>query len=183
MIYEAREHPTLLHQRLQAIDPAAAARLHPNDQRRVIRAIEVHHLTGTPISTLQQQFEIGRPADECRVFVLDWSRPVLHERINRRVEAMFAAGLVDETRRLLEAARPLGRTARQAVGYREVIEHLQGQHTLAETIELVKLRTRQFAKRQLTWFRSLSECRSVALAEPLDAPSIARRILEEGQMP
>jgi tRNA dimethylallyltransferase len=176
----ARADPTELHRRLQSVDPTAAARLHPNDARRLIRAIEVHESTVKPISSLQQQFEIGRSADECRVFVLQWSRDVLHERIDRRVEAMFAAGVVEETRRLFSAERSLSRTARQAVGYREVIEHLAGKLDLAVTIELVKLRTRQFAKRQLTWFRSLSECRSVPVSEPFDVKHIAEQIYEHG---
>ena len=176
LIDEARTDPTILHRRLQAVDPAAAARLHANDTRRIVRALEVYEATGTPISVFQQQFEHGRPAEEGRVFVLDWPREVLHERINRRVEAMFAAGLVEETRRLAESERPLGRTARQAVGYREVIEHRSGKRDLPETIELVKLRTRQFAKRQLTWFRSLSECRWVPVAAPFEPETVARRI-------
>lgn len=180
LIDEARADPTALHRRLQLIDPTAAARLHPNDTRRLIRAIEVHEITGTPISALQRQFEIGRPADESRVFVLQWPREALRQRIDTRVDAMFAAGLVEETRRLLQAEKPLGRTARQAVGYREVIEHVAGKLDLPATIELVKLRTRQFAKRQLTWFRSLSECRNMAVAEPLDARQIAQQIFRSG---
>lgn len=161
---EARQHGTeSLHRRLAAVDPAAAARLHPNDARRLIRALEVFEKTGQPISRLQQQFEIGRPAAECRVFVLDWPREALHARIDARVDAMFAAGLVEEVRGLGNFSSPaLSRNARQAVGYREVIEHLEGQRGLPETVELVKQHTRQLAKRQGTWFRSLSECRFVA---------------------
>jgi tRNA dimethylallyltransferase len=128
----------------------------------VIRAIEVFEKTGRPISELQKQFDHARPADECRVFVLDWPREELVRRIDARVDAMFAAGLVDEVRGLLAGPTPPGRTAREAVGYREVIEHLEGQRDRFATIELVKLRTRQFAKRQMTWFRGLSECRFVA---------------------
>jgi tRNA dimethylallyltransferase len=176
----ARADPAELHRRLQSVDPVAAARLHPNDTRRLIRALEVHAITGTPISALQQQFELGRPAVDCRVFVLEWPRDVLNERIDRRVDEMFAAGLVEETRRLLHAEKPPGRTARQAVGYREAIEHFVGKLDLPETIELVKLRTRQFAKRQLTWFKSLSECRSVPVAESFAAKSIAHQIHEVG---
>ena len=130
---------------------------------------------------MQRQFDVGRPADECRVFVLDWPRQELHRRIDRRVDAMFAAGLVDEVRGLLASDRPLSQTAGQAVGYREVIEHLEGVRDLAETIELVKTHTRQFAKRQGTWFRSLSECRFVAVSEPLDAAGVAERIARHGR--
>lgn len=173
---EARQHgPTWLHERLTEIDPAAAARLHPNDERRLIRAIEVHEKTGRPISYWQQQFDSGRPATECRVFVLDWPKEELDRRIGQRVRQMFAAGLVEEVRLLLTGTS-LSRTARQAVGYREVIEHLEGQHTLAETVELVDQHTRQLAKRQMTWFRSLSECRFIAVPEPLDAEELAEKI-------
>lgn len=173
---EAVHGPGRLHRRLNSIDPAAAARLHPNDTRRLIRALEVFEKTGRPISELQAQFEIGRPPHACRVFVLDWPRQTLYERVNRRVEAMFAAGLVEEVRRLFQNATPLSRTARQAVGYREVIEHLEGRHSLEETIDLVQRHTRHFAKRQCTWFRSLSECRFVPVAEPLRPAEIADRI-------
>jgi tRNA dimethylallyltransferase len=166
----ARQPDDWLHQRLATVDPAAASRLHPNDSRRLIRAIEVFEKTGRPISEWQQQFETGRPADECRVFVLGWPRQALCDRIDRRVEEMFSAGLVEEVRRLLAGPHPLSRTARQAVGYREVIEHLEGQRGLPETIELVQRHTRQLAKRQSTWFRSLSECRFVAVTASL-APS------------
>jgi tRNA dimethylallyltransferase len=177
---EARANPAALHERLQSLDPAAAARLHPNDTRRLIRALEVFEATGTRISALQQEFETGRRADECRVFVLDWPRRELNERIDHRVELMFSAGLVEETRRLVDHGGSLGRTARQAVGYREVLEHLAGNLDLVATMELAKLRTRQFAKRQLTWFRSLSECRSVPVSEPLDPKRVAKRIYDQG---
>ena len=163
-----------LHARLAEVDPRTARRLHPRDERRVIRAIEVWEKTGQSITDLQQQFDRVRTAEACRVFVLDWPRTELIELINARVGAMFEHGLMDEVRGLL--ARPLGlsRTASQALGYREVIEHLEGARNLAETIELVKLRTRQFAKRQMTWFRSLSECRFVSVAGSFDASSIAK---------
>jgi tRNA dimethylallyltransferase len=169
-----------LHQRVAKIDPAAAARLHPNDTRRLIRALEVYEKTGQPISELQQQFDVGLPAADCRVFVLDWPRSELHARIDGRVDEMFAAGLVDEVRGLLAASRRLSRTARQAVGYREVIEHFEGRRNLSDTIELVKLRTRQLAKRQCTWFRSLSECRFVPVNDPFDAGNVAARVLSVG---
>ena len=93
--------PGWLHDQLKAVDPATAARLHANDVRRIIRALEVFEKTGRPISELQQQFERGLPAEACRVFVIDRPKAELHARIDRRVEAMFAAGLVDEVRRLL----------------------------------------------------------------------------------
>src|SRR5690606_17246924 len=154
-----REGDDRLHARLAEVDLTAAQKLHPRDTRRIIRALEVYHKTGQPISQWQRQFDQGRPAEACRVFVLHWPRAVLHRRIDARVDAMFAAGLVEEVRRLATAGNGFSRTARQALGYREVLEHLEGRLSLEETVALVKTRTRQFAKRQLTWFRSLSECR------------------------
>ena len=160
---EARDHePGWLHARLAEVDPAAAERLHPNDIRRIIRALEVYEKTGKPMSDWQQQFNKVPEETGNRVYVLDWPRHELVERIDRRVDAMFAAGLVEEVRGLMALAPPLGKTARQAVGYREVIEHLEGVRGLDETVALVKQHTRQLAKRQGTWFRSLPESRYVA---------------------
>jgi tRNA dimethylallyltransferase len=179
---EARsESGDALHRRLAEVDPVSAERLHPNDTRRLIRALEVYEKTGRPISQWQQQFDVGLSASECRVFVLDWPHDELYARINARVDAMFAAGLVDEVRGLLARAEPISRTAGQALGYREVIEHLEGQRGLDETIELVKTHTRQFAKRQGTWFRSLSECRFVPVDSGSTPNELARRIADAGR--
>lgn len=112
------------------------------------------------------------------MFVLDWPRPQLHERIDARVERMFHEGLVDQVRRLLDQLGELSRTASQAVGYREVIEHLRGERDLLETIETIKTRTRQFARLQETWFRSLSECRRIGRRDEEDA-DVAQRICRE----
>jgi tRNA dimethylallyltransferase len=177
----ARERgPEELHARLAAVDTATAGKLHARDLRRIIRALEVYQKTGVPISQLQRQFDQGRPAQECRVFVLQWPRDELYARIDARVEAMFAAGLVDEVQRLMARGQSFSRTAAQALGYREVLAHLRGEHALDATIELVKTRTRQFAKRQLTWFRSLSECRSVPMTAGRPVAEAAEEILAAG---
>jgi tRNA dimethylallyltransferase len=147
-----------LHERLRALDPATAARLHVNDRRRIIRALEVIELTGQPLSRMQAEHD--RPAPrETMVIALERPRAELYERIDRRVTAMFEAGLVEEVRALMAAPRPLSAVAAQAVGYREVIELLDGKSILAETIQRVQTRSRQFAKRQTTWFRGLAEVR------------------------
>lgn len=172
--------PEALHAELSTVDPAAAARLHPADTRRVIRALEVFRLTGRPISSWQQEFAIARSAEDCRVFVLDWPRDELDQRISLRVQQMFAAGLVDEVRRLLESPLGLGRTARQALGYREVLEHLAGRASIEQTMELVVTRTRQFARRQLTWFRSLAESRWMPVVAGETPDECAARIAELG---
>lgn len=171
-----RQGPDWLRKRLLEVDPVAARRLHGRDTRRIVRALEVFEKTGRPISHWQQQFERARPAEQCLVFVLDWPRAALYARVNQRVEWMFAEGLVDEVNSLLAAGKRLGRTARQALGYREVLEHLEGHRDLAATIDLVKTRTRQFAKRQLTWFRSLSECRWLPMHAGLAPAALAETI-------
>lgn len=164
-----------LHAELTRVDPLSAARLHPNDVRRVVRALEVFHATGEPISSFQHQFDSHHITQ--RVFVLDWSREKLHERIHARVAAMLAEGLIEEARHLRETVR-LSRTALQAVGYREIFGYLDGALDLQAAIALIETRTRQFAKRQMTWFRSLPECRFVRMDES-DAPErIARRIVD-----
>jgi tRNA dimethylallyltransferase len=170
-----------LHARLEQIDPLAASAIHPNDTRRLIRALEVYRSTGLPISHQQLEFDDGRQADACRVFVLRRPREEQHERINARVEDMLARGLVDEVRELTAGERRLGRTASQAVGYREVIDYLAGAYDEAEMTAKIKARTRQFAKRQGVWFRSLSECTFVDLKTHEDAESIANRIIQIGR--
>jgi tRNA dimethylallyltransferase len=172
--------PDWLHERLKAVDPTAAKRLHVNDIRRIIRALEVFEKTGCPISELQQQFEQGLPADACRVFVIDRPKTELLTRIDQRVETMFAAGLVEEVRQLLDDPRGLSKAARQAVGYAEVIDFLAGRLDLPSTVELVKTHTRQLAKRQSTWFRSLCECRFVPVEGKVSAADVAEQVFKLG---
>lgn len=179
---ELREMGTeFLHQRLEMVDPVSADLIHPNDQRRMIRALEVLRLTGKPMSHWQMQFDQGRQADECRVFTLRHPRGILHERIEKRVEQMFELGLIDEVKGLLQQFRQLGKTASQAVGYREVIDHLAGRLHWQQTVEQVKSRTRKFARHQETWFRGLSECRMIDLAGEMDSASIAEHLIQLGR--
>ncbi|QEG21581.1 tRNA (adenosine(37)-N6)-dimethylallyltransferase MiaA [Mariniblastus fucicola] len=167
-----------LHERLQMVDPVAAHNIHPNDHRRLIRALEVFSTTGKPISHWQMEFDSPTPAEQCRVFAIRHERSILHQRIEQRVGAMFDAGLIEEVRGLLEKHGELSHTAAQAVGYREVIEHLNGQHTEEETKELVLIRTRRFARHQETWFRNLSECRWVDLEADFEPSAVAEEIIE-----
>ncbi|MCI0643108.1 MAG: tRNA (adenosine(37)-N6)-dimethylallyltransferase MiaA [Gemmataceae bacterium] len=163
---EAREKGvSYLFQRLAAVDPQITQRIHPNDLRRIVRALEVHALTGKPLSAWQTQWKkepavgnqeaglLNRGAPRC--VWLDSPRDLLYERINRRVQEMFAAGWLEEARGLLALEKPLSKEAAQALGYKEIFAYLNGQGTLDETIALVQTRTRQFAKRQITWFRHL----------------------------
>jgi tRNA dimethylallyltransferase len=165
-----------LHARLRTVDPTAAARLHPNDVRRVVRALEVAELTGRPLSAQHDHPPLPESERPRHVYWLSPPRAWLYERIDRRVDAMMAAGLLDETRRLLAQPKGLGKTARQALGYRELIDHLEGRLALADAIDLIKLRTRQFAKRQHTWFRNLEECRPVEITGEESPDQIADRI-------
>lgn len=176
----AESPPGHLHAKLAAVDALAAERLHPNDTRRLVRALEVFLKTGRPISAWQSQFAASHPRESVRVFQLDWPRDVLHARIDARVEAMFAAGWIEEVRGLQAEGRRLGRTASQAVGYQEILAHLAGELDRPTTIERVQFRTHQFARRQCTWFQRLPECRRLALFEPFEADAVAADIERQG---
>jgi len=158
-----REAATLgsehLHRRLAEVDPAAAERIHPNDLRRIERALEVYEKTGTPISELQRQFGSADEQYDATIMGLRHEKGDLHDRINRRVDTMMAAGMPDEARRLASGPRPLGKEASQALGYKELLAHLDGDCTLEEAVELIKLHTRQFAKAQMTWFKRIEGVR------------------------
>jgi tRNA dimethylallyltransferase len=155
-------------------DPAAYAKIDRQNPRRVIRAVEVIRQTGRPFSEQKSDWTSRKSIPH--VFVLRRAPADLHKRINDRVEAMFAAGLMEETQRLLANGLAQNRTAMQALGYRQVVEHLRGERPLDETIELIKLRTRQFAKRQMTWFRHQLQPAWVDVAATETAAQIARRI-------
>ncbi len=143
-----------LHERLAALDPAAAQRIHPNDLRRIERALEVWHLTGRPLSEFQREWQTA-PHRPARVFGLQRDRADLHRRIAERTSRMFQEGLVEETRRLLEpGAAKLGRSASQALGYKEVAGHLAGLYDLEEAQRLVERNTRHLARRQITFFNA-----------------------------
>jgi tRNA dimethylallyltransferase len=176
---EAASYESLLHE-LRERDPVTYEKIDKQNPRRVIRAIEVIRLTGKKFSEQRAEWkpsgsnENGRSkmedgknsATPSSIFhppsspFICFTRPAadLHARINARVDAMFARGLVEETRGLLQRGLAENKTAMQAIGYRQVVEHLRNERSLTETIELVKVKTRQFAKRQLTWFRRHGNC-------------------------
>ena len=174
-----------LHRHLATRDSQTAARLHPNDQRRIIRALEVYELTGQPLSAQQQQ--VARPVTERSPFVFWLSPPRdwLHTRINTRVEHMIEQGLESEVRRLQRDAQGLGTTARQALGYKEFLDAWEAAAArgapddwqLAEVITQIQTRSRQFAKRQETWFRNLEECQAVPVMPEDSVGTISERIL------
>lgn len=137
---------------LVARDPKAASKMEPNNRRRIIRALEVCRGSGTTFSSFGPGLD-QYPATDIAMVGIRWSREALGRRIETRVHAMVAAGLVDEVRSLISSADGLSPTAAQALGYKEMIAHLEGHITLAEAIDLIVLRTRQFAVRQERWFR------------------------------
>jgi len=141
-----------LRARLEKIDPAAAARIHPNDRRRTIRAIEVHELTGRPISAHQEQWDRGRMREDCFIVGLDYPVETINRRINARVRQMMADGFAEEVR-ALAARGPVGRQAREALGYEQILRVLDGTMPLEEAVEEIKIRTRRFAKQQRTWLK------------------------------
>ena len=170
---------------LRERDPAAYENIDRQNPRRVIRAVEVIRLTGKKFSEQRAawkssvsnedgglKMEDGKPRVQPSSILHPPSSPLfcftrraedLHRRINLRVDKMFARGLVEETRGLLKRGLAENKFAMQAIGYRQVVEHLRGERGLAETIELVKIKTRQFAKRQLTWFRRHGNCQWLEL--------------------
>ena len=177
-----REDDATLHARLSQADPITAKRLPPADRRRVVRALEVFALTGRPISSFQTEHQT--PAEGVRVFALDRPREELRDRIDGRVVAMFDNGLLDEVRRVRsDPDRPLNPVPAQGVGYREAIAHLDGAIAREEAIAQTQARTRQFAKRQRTWFRGLAECRPFPIEPGEPAEAIAHRLAEAIDLP
>jgi len=144
----------LLYERLQPVDPKAAARIHPNDHRRLVRALEVYLQTGKPLTDWQQQFNAAPRVRPIPVICIELPRDELYRRIDARVDTMMQMGWLDEVKRLLELPQPLSKEAAQAAGYRELAEHLKGTYSLEEAVTATKTRSRQLAKRQLTWFRN-----------------------------
>ena len=143
-----------LRDKLAQVDPESAQRLHPNDEKRIIRALEVYLTTGTTISQHNRESQAIPPRYHPLTIGLDFEqRPHLWQRIDRRVDVMMEQGLEEEVRRLLDAGIPPTCTAMQAIGYKEIISALQQGRPVEEGAEEVKLRSRQYAKRQLTWFR------------------------------
>jgi tRNA dimethylallyltransferase len=166
-----------LHARLAAVDAKSARRIHANDSRRIVRALEVYCATGQALSELQQQSALPPQDRPQNVFWLAAPRRWLYERIDARVEQMFVDGLVDEIRHLLAGPHPLSHTASQALGYLEVIAHLEQGVPMPETVALIQRRTRQFAKRQYTWFRNLEECRPIEMSGTETPDQLANAVL------
>jgi tRNA dimethylallyltransferase len=168
------EGAAALHRELARADPVAAERIHPNDQKRVIRALEVFELTGEPISELQREWA-RPPGKVVRVAGLRMRRELLHRRIARRVEAMLAAGWIEEVRAILDAGG-FGPQASKAVGYAEILRYLRGELERERLALEITAATRRFARRQMTWFRSFPQIMWIDVAEDAQLDAIARGV-------
>lgn len=164
-----------LHERLAQVDSATAARLHPNDYVRIVRALEVWELTGEPLSEHHRRHREARPEERLLRFALAWPTDALDARIAERVDAMFAAGWEDEVRGLLEEGLA-DAPAMSALGYPEVRQLVQGTISRAEAREAIVLQTRQFAKRQRTWFRAVEGVTWLEVAGGEDVRRAADRV-------
>ena len=165
------EGPEKLHIELQKVDSAAAERIHPNDAKRIIRALEVYRLTGKGISDFQQQWTAAQTQDHQHnwtIIGLRRERAEENKRINARGKKMIEAGLVDEVKSLLAEDKPLSQQARCAIGYAEIIDYLSGKTNLEEAVELIKKNSRRLAKSQRTWFKTFREVHwlDVGIEEP-----------------
>ena len=168
---------TPLHQRLQEVDPEAAGRIHPNDEKRIIRALEVFEITGKPISYFQKQWETEHPSGDWTVIGLRREKEIESQRMNARVKKMIEAGLVDEVKSLLAEEKPLSQQAAAAIGYAEMISHLKGEMELDETVEKIKINTRRFAKSQRTWFKTFRNVHWIDIAEDDTVDTVLNKAL------
>ncbi len=146
-----------LHEELKEIDPVSYETIHENNSKRVIRALEYYKKTGRPISEHNEEQHQRKSPYDFRYFVLTDERKTLYSRIDKRVDQMIEDGLVDEVKELQKLNIPKTATSMQSLGYREIIGYLEGEYDLERAIYLIKLNTRHFAKRQLTWFRREKE--------------------------
>ncbi|MBW8015770.1 MAG: tRNA (adenosine(37)-N6)-dimethylallyltransferase MiaA [Planctomycetes bacterium] len=166
-----------LHRELTEVDPQAAQRIHPNDARRIIRAMEVYKLTGKPISSFQSQFSAEKPLDDWKIIGLRRPKDQASRRINMRVKKMAETGLLEEVKNLLAEDAPLSKQAAAAIGYAEIIDHFKGETTLDEAIERIKVNTRKFAKSQRTWFKTFKNVTWLEIEEDETPQDILKRTL------
>jgi tRNA dimethylallyltransferase len=179
--------PGGLHSLLARVDATAAARTHPNDSFRLNRALEVYYLSGKTLSEHQRRHRDGRPSRAVRIFAIDLPGDEIRRRINQRLDAMTAAGFLEEARNLLAEGLDPALPALRAVGYPELFAHLRGETTLDSALEAIRRATWQYARRQLTWFRGLRHVTWIpAAAETSDADLagvILRQLHDEGEAP
>jgi len=167
-----------LHRELTQVDPEASERIHPNDARRIIRALEVHQITGKPISSFQNQFSAEKPLDNWKIIGLRRQKDQESRRMNLRVKKMVEMGLLEEVENLLAEDNPLSKQAAAAIGYAEIIDHLKGEFSFDEAIEKIKINTRKFAKSQRTWFKSFKGVTWIDVEEDQTPDDILNETME-----
>ncbi len=173
-----REGPQSLHRDLQKVDPESARRIHPNNSQRIIRALEVYLASGVPLSRLQQK-KLPPPSFSALKFGLTRERKKLYADINRRVETMFQQGLIQEVSRILGMGYEKNLNSLNSVGYKEVIQYLEGELDYDTCVELVKRNSRRYAKRQYTWFRADPEIQWIEVEDEADFRRAANLIVQE----
>lgn len=169
-----------LHARLSEVDPAAAERIHRNDLRRIVRALEVHEVTGEPISRLQRRHQ-GRPRYNARLFGMAVERRALVSRIEDRVDRMVEQGLLEEVRELFRAGYGPELTSMQAIGYKEFGDYIRGRASLSEALEALKMGTRRYAKRQMTWFKRNPDVEWIDVGEYAGPAEVADYIINASE--
>ncbi len=173
-----------LFEELRKVDPASAEQCHPNNIVRIIRALEVWHTTGRQASSFRHEHGFAEQRYEHLSICLHLPRPELYSRIDRRVDAMLAAGLVEEVTALLESSVPADSKPLAAIGYKEVVAFLKGENDRETMADMIKQNTRNFAKRQITWFKKESAMHPVAYPENSDTIfTAAEKFLREGEKP
>lgn len=180
---EGERAPALLHGMLKEVDPEAASQIHANNIKRVIRAIEYFRQTGEKISLHNEAERQKESPYNFLYYVVNTDRPLLYERIDRRVDQMMEHGLVDEVNMLKAMGCHRGQTSMQGLGYKEILDYLDGACTLEEAVYILKRDTRHFAKRQLTWFKRERDVRWLNLPEyHNDSSLVLERIIEDCAM-
>ncbi len=174
---EETEGPEALYRLLEERDPESAHVIHPNNTRRIIRALEMAE-DGVSYAQQKANFSVPKPFYQPRLWCLTMERSRLYERINRRVDLMMQDGLLEEVQTLIEAGFKHSLTAMQAIGYKELIDYIDGLTSLDEAVELIKRRSRRYAKRQLIWFRREKRVKWINM-DDLSPKAAAHQILEE----
>lgn len=165
-----------LYDQLTVIDPAGAEKIHPNNQKRVIRALEIYRMTGKTMTYFNEQSKKDGPQYPFVLFAIDWDRDVLYERMDLRVDQMLKNGLLDEVMKLQAMGLTPQHTAMQAIGYKELFAFLEGYDSYDDAVAKIKQKTRNYGKRQLTWFRNMG---GVTWIRPDDVSAVLEMIRDQ----
>jgi len=177
--WETWDDPGILYRMLEEKDPETASRNKPRDMVRIIRALEVYELTGLSISELQREHSFRDRPFDAAVYCLNPPRETLYRWIEERVDRMIEEGLLAEVKVLRDKGYGRDLPSMKALGYRELMAHLDGETSLEEAVELIKRNTRRYAKRQITWFKGEEGVRWLDISHPDEIPALADRIVND----